>query len=434
MTGPATSTPHAATSAPHAVAGAPGAPDAEAALAQAVIESFDPAWRHDPYPAYGTLRRAGTFLPGPLAGTMLVPGHAECAAILADPVWSHAEESELLHPDSDVELPGSFLWMEPPDHTRLRGLVSRAFTPRTIEATRPLARQVVDGLIDDALAAGELDLIEGLAYPLPLTMICELLGVPVSEHPAVRRMSAGIARGLDPDVLLSPAELAARTAAVEEFREFFGALVTARRADPRDDLISALAQVHAEGDRLTTTELLGTLLILVVAGHETTVNLIGNGVLALLRDPAQLDALRRDPGLALPAVEEILRFDAPAQVTTRTARAEVTVAGRTFTPGEAVICMLGSANRDPRAFDQPDEFLVDRYAGGARVSRHLALGMGLHYCLGAPLVRLEVGEALRGIATRLTGMTLLADPPPYRPNIVVRGMSSLPVRVTGRPG
>ncbi|KPM53945.1 cytochrome P450 [Frankia sp. R43] len=399
-------------------------------LGQAVIDSFDPAWRHDPYRAYGILRAAGTFLPGPL-GTSLVPGYAECAAILADPVWSHAEESELLHPASDVELPGSFLWMEPPDHTRLRGLVSRAFTPRTIEATRPTARRVVDELLDRALAVGELDLIEDFAYPLPLTMICELLGVPASEHAAVRRMSAGIARGLDPDDLLSPAELAERTAAVGEFREFFGALVADRRADPRDDLISALAQVHAEGDRLTTTEMLGTLLILVVAGHETTVNLIGNGVLALMRNPDQLDALRRAPELALPAVEEMLRFDPPAQVTTRTARGEVTVAGRVFTPGEAVILVLGSANRDPRAFDEADRFRIDRYAGGARVNRHLALGMGLHYCLGAPLVRLEVSEALRAVATRLTGITLLADPPPYRPNIVVRGMSALPVRVAG---
>ncbi|MEX5634267.1 cytochrome P450 [Parafrankia sp. FMc2] len=395
-----------------------------------MIDAFDPAWRHDPYQAYRTLREAGLFVDGPL-GTSLVPGYAECAAILADPVWSHAEESALLHPDSDVELPGSFLWMEPPDHTRLRGLVSRAFTPRTIEATRPTARRVVDGLLDAALAAGEVDLIEDFAYPLPLTMICDLLGVPASEHAAVRRMSAGIARGLDPDALLSPAELAARTAAVHEFREFFGGLVEARRADPRDDLISALGQVYAEGDRLTTTELLGTLLILVVAGHETTVNLIGNGVLALMRDPGQLDALRRDPELALPAVEEMLRLDPPAQVTTRTARGEVAVAGRTFTPGEAVIVMIGSANRDPRAFTEPDRLRIDRYAGGEKVNRHLALGMGLHYCLGAPLVRLEVGEALRGIATRLSSITPLADPPPYRPNIVVRGMSELPVRVTG---
>ena len=397
---------------------------------QAVIDAFAPASRHDPYPAYDVLRGAGRLVPGPM-GTRIVTRYADCDAILQNPVWSHAEEPDLLHPDSDVELPGSFLWMEPPDHTRVRGLVSAAFTPRRIAAMRPLAEQVVSRLLDDALAAGETDLIDALAYPVPLTMVCELLGVPESAHADVRRMSMGIARGLDLDALLSPEELAARTTAVHDFAAFFGELITQRRAHPRDDLITALAQVEAGGDVLSEQELLGTLLILVVAGHETTVNLIGNGMLALVRRPDQLDLLRSDPDLAPATVDEILRFDPPVHFTTRTAHAEVEAGGATFTPGEAVIVLIGSANRDPDAYPDAASLDITRYAARTRPRRHLAFGLGLHYCLGAALARLEMEVVLRAVATRVGPIELLTDVPPYRPNLVVRGMSALPVRLRG---
>jgi hypothetical protein len=360
-----------------------------------------------------------------------VPGYAECDAILQNPDWSHAEEAELLHPNSEVELPGSFLWMEPPDHTRLRGLVGRAFTARTIEGMRSRAEQLTADLLDKALAAGEVDLLESLAYPLPLAIVCELLGVPPSEHATVRRMSAAIARGLDPDILMSPEELAARTAAVHEFLEFFGALVAERRVRPQQDLITQLAAVDPDGDRLSTTEMLGTLLILVVAGHETTVNLIGNGILALIRNLDQFTLLRQDPDLAGPAADELLRYDAPVHLTSRAARAEITVSGHTFSPGDAVILLFASANRDPAAFDSPDRLDLARYRGRDRVNRHLSFGLGLHYCLGAPLARLEMEVVLRAIASRVSGLTLLTNTPPYRPNLVVRGMSELPVRLIG---
>ncbi|MCU1648763.1 MAG: cytochrome [Nocardia sp.] len=396
----------------------------------AVIESVAPHLRHNPYDSYETLRAAGPFVPGP-HDTHLVPGHAEAQAILLDPRWSHAEEPELLHGDSEVELPGSFLWMEPPDHTRLRGLVGKAFTARTITGLQARAEQLVDELLTRMLAAGEVDLLEALAYPVPLTLICELLGVPVEAHEQVRFMSAGIARGLDPDVLLSPEELAARTAAVHEFTEFFGDLVEQRRRTPRPDLITALVQAEEAGVRLTHTELIGTLLILVVAGHETSVNLIGNGALALIRHPGEFQRLRNDPDLAAPAVDEVLRYDAPVHLTTRTARAEIMVAGRTFAPGDAVIVLLGSANRDPAAFPEPGRFDIRRYRPGRRAERHLSFGLGLHYCLGAPLARLEMREVLHALALRVESLTLLEEPP-YRPNVVVRGMSELLVRVEGR--
>jgi cytochrome P450 len=405
------------------------APASASPVEQAVLAAFAPQARHDPYPAYEVLRAAGPFVPGPL-GTQLVTRHADCEEILQDARWSHAEEPDLLHPDSDVELPGSFLWMEPPNHTRLRRLVSAAFTPRRIEGLRGHAEHVVDRLLTAALAAGETDLIEALAYPLPLTMVCDLLGVPPEAHADVRRMSAGIARGLDPDVLLSPAELDDRTTAVHDFAAFFGDLVAQRRAAPRDDLITALAQVEADGDVLSPQEMLGTLLILVVAGHETTVNLIGNGMLGLIRRPDQFALLRANPDLAGPAVDEMLRHDPPVHLTTRTARAEVTVAGRTFRSGDAVIVLIGSANRDPDAFPAAAELDITRWTARPRPPRHLAFGLGLHYCIGANLARLEMEVVLRAVAARVSGMELLVDQPPYRPNLVVRGMSELPVRLT----
>ncbi len=395
---------------------------------QAVIDAVSPLQRHNPYDAYAVLRANGPFIPGP-HDTHFVPCYEQAAAILSDPRWSHAEEPELLHPDSDVELPGSFLWMEPPDHTRLRGLVSKAFTARRIEGMRSRTVQLVSDSLDKMLAAGDSDVVEELAYPIPLTLICELLGVPADAHDHVRQISHGIARGLDPDLLLSPDELAERTRCVNAFLEFFGELTAQRRKDPRDDLITALVRADDDGARLTPNELLGTLLILVVAGHETTVNLIANGVLALLRNPAEFDRLRAEPALADVVPDEMLRYDAPVHLTTRTAHAEIEIAGRTFAPGEAVIVLLGSANRDPAAFPDADRLDIGRYARGA--NKHLSLGLGLHYCLGAPLARLEMAEVMRAFATRVTGMTLLEEPP-YRPNQVVRGMSELRVRLEGK--
>ncbi len=396
----------------------------------AVLESVAPHMRHNPYDSYRILREAGAFVPGP-HDTHLVTRHAQAQAIMGDPRWSHAEEPELLHADSEVELPGSFLWMEPPEHTRLRGLVGKAFTARTVAGLRASAETLVADLLDRVLDQGEVELLDALAYPLPLRMVCDLLGVPREAHDHVRAMSAGIARGLDPDLLLAPEELAARTTAVHDFLEFFGDLVDQRRRVPRADLITGLVQAEEAGARMTRTELLGTLLILVVAGHETTVNLIGNGVLALIRDPEQFHRLRADPALCEPAVDEVLRYDAPVHLTTRTAHAEITVGDRTFAEGEAVIVLLASANRDPRAFPDADRFDVARYAGGARPERHLSFGLGLHYCLGAPLARLEMSVVLRALAARVESMTLL-ETPPYRPNVVVRGMSELRVRMEPR--
>jgi cytochrome P450 len=407
---------------------APAAAD-PSSVEEAALRIFDPAWKHDPYSSYALLREAGAFVPGPL-GLHLVSHYAEIDAIMEDPAWSHAEEPKLLHPDSDgSDLPASFLWMEPPDHTRLRRLVSKAFTARRVDGLREQVEGLAAKLIDDVISAGEVDWVERVAYPLPLTMITDMLGVPAEAHDLVLSMSHGIARGLDPDIMLSPEELANRSTSSLAFKDYFGGLVAERRKNPKDDLISDLAAVEAEGDRLTADEMLSTLVVLVVAGHETTVNLIGNGLLSLIRWPDQYAALCADPDLARPAVDEFMRYDGPTHLTTREATRRVEVLGRTFEAGEGAIVLLASGNRDARAYEDPDRLDLTRYARGA-VPRHLGFGVGRHYCIGAPLVRVEMEAVLRTLASRAPRLELLADPPPYRPNLVVRGLHALPVKLS----
>lgn len=397
---------------------------------EAAHRIFDPAFKFDPYSSYALLREAGPFLPGPF-GMQLVSRYAEIDAIMQDPSWSHAEEAKLLHPDSDgSDLPASFLWMEPPDHTRLRRLVSKAFTARRVDGLRERVEVVAGQLIDDVIDAGEVDWVERVAYPLPLTMITEMLGVPVEAHDLVRSMSHGIARGLDPDTMLSPEELANRATSAKAFKDYFGDLVVERRNNPKDDLISDLARVEAEGERLSADEMLSTLVVLVVAGHETTVNLIANGLLSLIRQPDQYAALCADPELAGPAIDELMRFDGPSHFTTRETTRRVEVSGRTFEAGQGVIILLASGNRDPRAYPDPDRLDLARYGRRASVPRHLGFGVGHHYCIGAPLVRVEMDVVLRTLANRAPHLELMADPPPYRPNLVVRGLHALPVRLS----
>lgn len=398
-------------------------------IATAVARVFDPAFKHDPYSSYAVLREAGPFLPGPF-DLQLVPRYAEIDAIMQDPSWSHAEEAKLLHPDSDgSDLPASFLWMEPPDHTRLRRLVSKAFTARRVDGLRERVTDVFDKLLDDVVDAGEVDWVEKVAYPLPLTMITEMLGVPAEAHDLVRSMSYGIARGLDPDIMLTAQELQNRATSAKAFKDYFGELVVERKKNPKDDLISDLARVEAEGERLTTDEMLSTLVVLVVAGHETTVNLIANGLLSLMRNPDQYTALCANPDLAGPAVDELMRYDGPSHFTTREATRPVEISGHKFEAGQGVIILLASGNRDVRAYTDPDRLDLARYAGRTAVPRHLGFGVGHHYCIGAPLVKVEMDVVLRSLAARRPSLELLADPPPYRPNLVVRGLDALPVRI-----
>ncbi|HEY6495170.1 MAG TPA: cytochrome P450 [Trebonia sp.] len=394
---------------------------------------FLPDARANQYERLRDLRAMGPLHQTPL-GPYLLTGYADCAEVLQNGGWSHAQEATLLHPgvvqeEAKSELPTSFLWMDPPDHTRLRNLVSKAFTARKVAGLRPRIHELTGRLVDDALEAREFDLIEAIAYPLPLTIVCELVGVPAEAHQSVRKWASALARGFDPDILMSEQERQDRSDGAREFQAYFRTLIDERRARPADDLLSALAVVEDQGDMLTETELLATCVTLIVAGHETSVNLVGNGLLALMRHQDQLELLRTKRELVAPAVEELLRYDSPVTLTTRAATRQLTVAGREFAPGEGVIPLIASANRDERAFREPDRLDVTRYHDRqARPNRNLSFSLGIHYCLGAPLAALEMEVLIHEVLDRVRVLEPLDDSPRYKPNIVLRGIAELPTR------
>jgi unspecific monooxygenase len=385
----------------------------ETAVDAAAILGFDPyapAFRANPYAHY---RRLGALERTP-AGLWVTTSHEICTSLLRDPRYGHRpDDGEMRRGQSRNR---SFLMLDPPDHTRLRRLVSRAFTPRLIERLRPRIAQVVDELL--ANAGGDLDLIETLAYPLPVLTISELLGVPAEDHERFKGWSDALARGLDPDFLIPKGELAARDQARSEFTEYFRELLGERRRKPADDLLSALVAVRDEdGDLLSEAELLATCILLLVAGHETTVNLIGNGALALLRNPDQWDWFREHPEAAPGVVEELLRHDAPVQLTLRAALEDTD----RLRKGEMVVLLTGAANRDPAAYPDPDRLDLQRVGPAP----HLAFGHGIHFCLGAPMARLEGQIALTALARRK--VSLRDEPLDYRDNLVLRGLKTLPV-------
>ena len=396
--------------------------------------AFDPARRHDPYPSYHALREADPFYRLPLGAQQvtLLTRYQDCRHVLQDAAWGRGEGGTNAWRSANSFDGGlrSLLGVNPPDHTRLRGLVSKAFTPRVISGLRPQITVLVESLLDAALAAGEVDLIDAFARPLPLRIICDLLGVPVRDEETFRAWGTALTRGLDPDYLLTPDELALRGKATVEFDAYFTDLIAARRARPTDDLLGLLVAVREQGDSLTEAELLELCALLLVAGYETTINLIGNAVLALLRDTDQLTALRADPDLAPALVDETLRHDPPVQFVGRLALRGTEVAGHSFAAGEVGVIMLAAAGRDPRTFAEPDRFDIRRYAGPTPAPRHLGFGLGIHYCLGAPLARLEAEIALQALVRRAGSLTPASDPPSYRPHLAVRGLETLPIRLS----
>ncbi|QXJ23501.1 cytochrome P450 [Actinomadura graeca] len=411
----------------------------EPAVEAAAVLGFDPsdpAFRADPYPRYRALA-AGGRLQRTSVGLWVTASYELCERVLRGADFGHRPENGGLW----REIPPrqrSFLLMDPPGHTRLRGLVSKAFTPRLVERLRPRIEALVDGLLDAASdpsaesratgagrAPGTVDLIAALAYPLPIIVISEMLGVPASDRGLIKGWSDSLARGLDPDFLLPGEEIARRDRAREEFGEYVRALAAERRAEPRDDLLGALVGVSEGGDVLSEDELVATCVLLLVAGHETTVNLIGNGALALLRDPECLAAFRARPEAVPAAVEELLRYDPPVQLTLRAALRDTELDGTPIERGRLILLLTGAANRDPAAFEDPDRLDLLRYAGGRDTPRHLSFGHGIHYCLGAPLARLEGQIALRKLFERDVALT--GEPLDYRENLVLRGLRSLPV-------
>jgi cytochrome P450 len=381
------------------------------------VAAMSPEHRVDPYPLYAEWRERAR-MHRVDDDTWLVLGHAEVTACLRHPLLSSNEERSTVHQREVaagrevVPLAPSLLFMDPPDHTRLRGLVSRAFTPRRVEGLRARTARMVDELLDGL--TGEVDLIPALAYPLPVKVICALLGVPEEDEAAFSSWSKVLARSIDPSILRS-AEVEAQIAvAGAELTGYMEALVARRLSTPGDDLISGLLAVEAEGDHISHAELIELTMLLLVAGHETTVNLIGNGTLALLRNPGQRGPLGA-------GIDELLRFDSPVQMNMRVATEDVEIAGEPIAAGSELILVLAAANRDPDAFPRPDELLLGRDA-----RRHVAFGGGIHHCLGAALARMEGELAIGALFARYPGVRLAGEPE-LRPTFTLRGQEHLPV-------
>jgi cytochrome P450 len=388
------------------------------------VEAMSPAFRDDPYPHYERFRGASPLLR--VADTIwFALGHGDVTNLLRHPGMSTDES----HATTEIGKTGpgavktqSLLFMDPPDHTRLRNLVARAFTPRRIEGLRATTEAITAELLDAMVADGApVDLIQAFAYPLPVRVICSLLGIPAADEAVFTGWSRGIARSLDPTVLRSAEIDAAIEQARSELRAYLGDLLEFRRKTPGDDLLSGLAAVEADGDRISSGEVLSLAVLLLVAGHETTVNLIGNGVLALLRAPDQLALLRRSPERVVGAVDELLRFDGPVQITQRIATEDMEVVGCKVRGGDEILLVLGAANRDPTVFAEPHRLDVTRDA-----RRHVGFGGGIHHCLGAVLARMETQIALAAMLDRF-GRIELAGAPVRRPTFTLRGLESLPV-------
>jgi cytochrome P450 len=385
--------------------------------------------KDDPYPLYESVRRRG--LVRSRLGPWVTASHATASAILRDRRFSSSPVHQRGYRPPPVLPPGDpraglpdndLLTLDPPDHTRLRRLVSGAFTPKAVADLEPFVRDTAARLTAAAGPAG-FDLIETLAFPLPIAVICHLLGVPAQDQARFRGWGRDVAATLDPQ----PARAAANQSRLAEqaLAAYLRDLVAKRRAEPDDSLLSALIAVEEEGDRLTPGELVSMALLLLVAGFETTVNLIGNGTVALLREPGrgQWRALGDDPALVPGAVEELLRYDSPVQMTSRIATEDADVGGTVIRQGTPVIVAIGGANRDPDAFGEPDRLQVSR----PDAARHLSFSLGIHHCLGAPLARLEGRVALEELTRRHPGLEL-AGTPVRRPQLVLRGFESVPVR------
>ena len=390
------------------------------------VEHLGADYFQDPYSVHARLRAQRPVTPVIMPGgapVWLITGYAEARAALADPRLS--KHMPGWHPEPDsifAVLDLHMLNSDPPDHERLRKLVNKAFTARRVERLRPRITAIAAGLLDDMSAQRdrpEVDLLASFAFPLPITVICELLGVPAADRDDFRTWSATIVSDTSaPEVFQAHATAMLR---------YFTALLAAKRDEPRDDVLSALIAARDEGDRLSENELLSMAFLLLVAGHETTVNLIASGLLALLLNPAELARLRADPALIGGAVEELLRYVNPVNnATFRCATEPVEIGGVRISRGDPVLVALSGANRDPARFGDPDRLDLGRDGAG-----HLAFGHGIHYCLGAPLARLEAEIAFSGLLARF-GSIRLAVPATslrWRPSTLIHGLESLPVRL-----
>lgn len=396
-------------------------------MSELEFNPFDDATRRDPFPLFARARREQPVYPHPGLPITSVFRYADVQAILRDAeTWSSRfPPPPGIDPASMPE--PSMIGQDPPQHTRLRGLVSQAFTPRIIRRLEPRMHEIAHELLDRALAQGEVDLVQALTYPLPVIVIAEIIGVPSADREQFKVWSdeavASLGNGLF--VPPTPERLRELGRLLDEMGAYFARLADERRRAPREDLLTGLVQAELEGSKLTHDEMLRMLVLLLVAGNETTTTLIGNAVLELLAHPDQLQRLRAQPDLIESAVDEVLRYSSPVQLDPRCAKRRVELHGHTIEPGRIVVTWIGSANRDEDVFEQADRFDV-----GRGDNRHIAFGFGPHYCLGANLARLETQVALRVLLQRTRSFARTDDALlPLHQSIVFRAVTSLPVRL-----
>jgi cytochrome P450 len=396
---------------------------AQPSLYQQVL---DPAHRANPYPLYAELRK--TPVTREDDGTYVVSTYDEILALMHDPRVSSdprrrpAEARAGAVPDQEQPgLPLSFINRDPPEHDRLRELAMRPFgppcTPGLIDGMRPWLTEITTGLIDKFAGKNRVDIVEDFAYPLPVTAICKLLGVPLEDQPRFHQWADAIIETIDPSSGTYEERVRKRAEVQAELGQYFGDLVGSRASHPGDDLISGLLTEHGPHGPMSREDIVATANLLLVAGHETTVNLISNGMLTLLRHPTVLGRLNREPGLIITLVEELLRYEPPVQMrTNRATVADIDIGGTTIPKGSPLALVIAAGNRDPAQFADPD-----RFDPGRINNQHLGFFGGIHYCYGAPLARTETQVALPQLARRLVNPRLVTDPPPYRPNPELRG-------------
>jgi cytochrome P450 len=396
-----------------------------------------PAFLANPYPVYEQLRRDDPIYWNEANNCWIVTRYADIAALIQNQHLSSnrfTAHTSRLTSDAREQF-GPFIaavssWMlmvDPPDHTRLRGLVNKAFTPRMVGTMRERIQQLVDRVLDDVEAQGRFDVIADLAVPLPGIVIAEMLGVPGTDRRQFKQWSDDIAMGLVAIDTASGQDERFKLYSVAQdsflaLSNYFREKVAALRRHPRENLLTALAQAEEAGDRLTEEELFANCVLLMIAGHETTTNLIGNGMLALLRNQDQQNALRQSPDLIVSGVEELLRYDSPVQKMARLAREDIQIGGKQIKKGQLVFLCFAAANRDPEQFATPDQLDLTR-----KENRHLAFGKGLHYCLGAALARLEGQIAINTMLHRLPNLRLHSEQLEWHSSVTLRGLKSLPV-------
>ncbi len=387
---------------------------------------FEDATRRNPYALYARGRTLGSHR-HPGLPVVSVFRYADTVEVLRDSTtWSSVFPPPPGFPEMAERTP-SMIGTDPPEHDRLRGLVNQAFTPKIIRRLEPRMIEIANALMDDALAKRNVDLVQALTYPLPVTVIAEIIGVPTEDNARFKDWSDKLVETLGAGLLAPPdrATFERNRAIVEELGEYFRRLVALRRAEPREDLLTGLSQAELEGSKLSFDELLQMLILLLVAGNETTTTLIGNSVLTLLEQPDALARLRREPELVPTAIEEVLRFSSPVQLDPRRATRDVELCGEKVREGEIVITWLGSANRDEAIFREPDRFDI-----GRKENRHLAFGFGTHFCLGANLARLEAQIALRALLEHTKSFALTtSDPLPLHRSLVFRSFTEIPLEL-----